>query len=128
MAPTQVLRRAGRAFHGGPRHVRCTLDALEKEPAMARRALLAVLAFEALGAFVGGPLLIAGPDGHFMKIPVTDLAGVFPDFLIPGVILTALGALNAAAFFVVLRRMPSAWLWAGLALGGFFIWFVVELA
>jgi hypothetical protein len=94
----------------------------------ARRAVLTVLAFEALGAFIGGPLLVAAPDGHFMNIPVTDLRGLFPDFLIPGLILTALGALNAAAFFVLLRRMASAWLWVGLALGGFCIWFIVELA
>lgn len=93
-----------------------------------RRVVLAVLAFEALGAFIGGPMLAAAPDGRLMKIPVAELNGAFSDFLIPGLILTALGALNAVAFFVLLRRRPCSWLWVGLALVGFAIWFVVELA
>lgn len=94
----------------------------------ARRTLLAILAFEALGSFIGGPLLVAAPDGRLMQMPVQDLQGVFPDFLIPGLLLTFLGVLNAVAFFAFLRRRPSAWLWVGLALGGFLVWFVVELA
>lgn len=90
--------------------------------------MLAVLAFEALGSFIGGPMLAAAPDGRLMKIPVTELNGVFSSFLIPGLILTALGVLNAVAFFALLRRKASAWLWVGLALVGFAIWFAVELA
>jgi hypothetical protein len=86
------------------------------------------LAFEALGAAIGGPALMAAPDGSLMKIPVSELEGVFADFFIPGLLLTALGALNAVAFFALLRRRASSWLWVGLALGGFLIWFVVELA
>jgi hypothetical protein len=94
----------------------------------ARRILLAVLAFEALGSFIGGPLLVAAPDGRLMKIPVSDMRGLFPDFLIPGIILSLLGVLNAVAFVLLLRRRASAWLWVGLSLGGFLIWFVVELS
>jgi hypothetical protein len=93
-----------------------------------RRVLLFVLAFEALGSFIGGPLLIAAPDGGLMHIPVEEMHGLFPDFLVPGMLLTGLGALNAAAFFVLLRRRPSEWLWVGLALGGFLVWFAVELS
>jgi hypothetical protein len=92
-----------------------------------RRVLLAILAWEAVGALLGGPLLFAAPDGRLMKIPVEELRGAFPDFFIPGLLLTALGALNAVAFFVLLRRRRSAWLWVGLALGGFAVWFIVEL-
>jgi hypothetical protein len=93
-----------------------------------RRILLAVLAFEAIGALVGGPLLVASPDGRLMEMPVAAMHGVFADFLVPGILLTLLGLLNAAAFFVLLLRRPSGWLWAALALGGFLIWFLVELA
>jgi len=93
-----------------------------------RRTLLAILAFEALGALIGGPALMAGPDGRFMNIPIEELHGTFSSFLIPGLLLTFLGVLNAVAFVAVLQRAPSAWLWAGLALCGFFIWFVVELS
>jgi len=92
------------------------------------RTVLSVLAFEAIGSFIGGPLLIAAPDGRLMSIPVAELQGLFPDFLVPGLLLTALGILNTVAFFVLLRRQPSAWLWVGLALGGFLIWFIVELS
>jgi hypothetical protein len=94
----------------------------------ARRALLAILAFEAAGALIGGPLLVAAPNGRLMQIPIGDLHGTFADFLIPGVLLSGLGILNAIAFIALWRQKVSAWLWVGLALGGFLIWFVVELA
>jgi len=97
-------------------------------PPLARRTVLAVLAFEAAGAFVGGPMLFLAPDGSMMKIPVAELRGFFPDFFVPGLILTALGVLNAVGFIALLRRSRFAWLWVGLALGGFFVWFAVELA
>jgi hypothetical protein len=93
-----------------------------------RRVLLAVLAFEGVGGLIGGPALVAAPDGRLMKMPVEILGGAFPDFLVPGLLLTLLGLLNVAAYVVVLRQMPAAWLWAGLALGGFAVWFIVELA
>lgn len=93
-----------------------------------RRALLIILAFEAVGSFIGGPALIAGPDGRYMQIPVEELHGAFADFLVPGLLLTSLGVLNAVAYTVLLRQQPSAWLWVGLALVGFLIWFVVELS
>lgn len=93
-----------------------------------RKGLLAILLFEALGAFIGGPALVAAPDGRFMQIPVEELQGAFPDFLIPGLLLTFLGALNFVAFYALLRRRQSAWLWVGLAMGGFLVWFVVEVA
>jgi hypothetical protein len=94
----------------------------------ARRVVLFVLAFEALGSFIGGPMLIAAPDGGLMHIPVEEMHGLFPHFLVPGMLLTALGVLNGVAFFVLLRWRPSAWLWVGLALGGFLVWFAVELS
>lgn len=101
-------------------------DGMERR-SWTRWLLLGILAFEAVGAFVGGPALVAAPDGSLMKIPVSELHGVFADFLIPGLLLTGLGLLSAAAFFVVLGRKRSSWLWVGLALGGFLVWFVVEL-
>lgn len=94
----------------------------------ARRILLAVLAFEAVGGLLGGPLLVAAPDGRLMSMPVEGLHGAFADFLVPGIFLTLLALLNAAAFFVLLRNRASAWWWAGLAVGGFAVWFIVELA
>jgi hypothetical protein len=92
-----------------------------------RIVLLIVLGYEGLGALAGGGLLVARPDGGYMDMPVALMHGTFSDFLIPGIILFGLGILNVAAFFAVLRRRDTAWLLAGLALGGLAIWFVVEI-
>jgi len=93
-----------------------------------RIVLLVVLAYEGLGGLAGGTLLVARPDGRLMKMPVEMMHGTFSDFSIPGVILLGLGVLNVAAFVVVLRRSALDWLFAGLALIGLLIWFLVEIA
>jgi hypothetical protein len=92
-----------------------------------RIALLSILIYEGLGAIAGGLLLVVAPDGRYMEMPVELMHGVFNNFLVPGLILFALGMLNLLAFFTVLRKRTSDWLMAGLALGGLFIWFVVEI-
>lgn len=92
-----------------------------------RIVLLTVLGYEGAGAILGGILLIAAPDGRLMDMPVDIMHGAFRDFLIPGAILLGLGILNGAAFLSVLRRSQRDWFVAGLALGGFVIWFVVEI-
>lgn len=92
-----------------------------------RIILLTVLGYEAAGAILGGILLIVAPDGRLMDMPVDIMHDAFRDFLIPGIILLGLGILNAFSFKSVLRRSPADWLMAGLALGGFVIWFVVEI-
>jgi hypothetical protein len=92
-----------------------------------RIILLIVLAYEGLGSLAGGALLTARPDGSAMKMPASLMHGAFPDFLIPGIILFALGALNVVAFFLVLRKSRLDWLAAGLAMGGMAVWFFVEI-
>jgi Protein of unknown function (DUF998) len=92
-----------------------------------RITLLAILGYEAAGCLLGGSFLMAAPDGRFMDMPVDMMHGVFPDFMIPGIILFGLGILNVAAFVSVLRRSSSAWLTTGLALGGLAIWFGIEI-
>jgi hypothetical protein len=92
-----------------------------------RVILLSILVYEGLGAVIGGILLILAPDGHYMQMPVAIMHGVFNNFLVPGIILFALGMLNILAFFTVLRKAHLDWLMAGLALGGLYIWFVVEI-
>lgn len=98
------------------------------QPRWQRMILLCVLGYEGAGALLGGILLMAAPDGRYMKMPVEIMHGVFRDFLIPGIILFGLGILNTAAFISVLRRIRSDWFMSCLALGGMFIWFVVEIA
>ena len=99
-----------------------------RQPQWQRILLLGVLAYEGAGALVGGSLLVAAPDGRLMKMPVDMMHGVFPDFLIPGIILFGLGILSTIAFVAVFRRTSSDWMMAGLALGGLAVWFWVEIA
>lgn len=93
-----------------------------------RRLLLFVLGYEGAGALLGGSLLVAAPDGRFTDMPVEMMHGTFPDFMIPGIILFALGILNTAAFFAVLRKARSSWVMAVTALIGMLLWFWVEIA
>jgi len=97
------------------------------QPTWQRIILLTVIAYEAFGGFTGGVLLIAEPGGSYMDMPVEIMNGVFENFMIPGIILLAMGILNAFAFFSVLRRRRNDWIMATLAMGGFIIWFVVEI-
>ena len=90
--------------------------------------LLCILGTEAAGALLGGSLLVAAPDGRFMDMPVSIMHGVFRDFLIPGIILIGLSILTTAAFVIVIRKNRTDWILAGIALGGLFIWFSVEIA
>ena len=99
-----------------------------RQPTWQRILLLVVLAYEGLGGLSGGGLLVAAPDGHLMDMDVAGMRGVFPDFLIPGLLLVGLGLLTSAAFVAVWRRARIDWLLAGLALGGFTVWFLVEIA
>jgi hypothetical protein len=96
-------------------------------PAWKRISLLSILGYEGAGALAGGILLVIAPDGRIMDMPVEILNGIFPNFLIPGIILTGLGILNTAAFFAVLFRRRFDWLLPGLGLGGLVIWFLVEI-
>ena len=86
---------------------------------MKRIILLSVLALEGIGGILGGVLLAAAPNGYYMNMPVEIMHGVFPDFFIPGLILTGMGILNLAAFAAVFLKKNYDWVMAGLALVGF---------
>lgn len=93
-----------------------------------RITLLSVLGYEAAGCLVGGSFLVAAPDGGLMDMPVHIMHGVFRDFFIPGLLLFGLGLLSLFAFISKLRKTPSSWLHANIALWGLAIWFTVEIA
>jgi len=97
------------------------------QPLWQRIILLIVLGYEAAGSLLGGTLLVAAPGGGNMDMPVDMMHSVFRDFLVPGIILFGLGIINTLAFITVLRRTILDWFMTGLALGGLFIWFVVEI-
>jgi hypothetical protein len=104
-----------------------TLEVRMYQPQWQRIVLLAVLACEGAGGIFGAALLILEPDGRLLDMPVGIMHGMFQNFLVPGIILLLLGALNVFSFVSVLRRSPNDWLLAGLGLGGFLVWFVVEI-
>lgn len=93
-----------------------------------RALLLFVLGYEGAGAILGGSLLVAEPNGWLMDMPVEIMHGAFPDFTVPGIILFALGILNTAAFFAVLRKTRFDWIAAVAASGAMIIWFWIEIA
>ena len=97
-------------------------------PGIARLAV-ALEIFLGLGALFGGGALILAPDGHFLGMPTTLLAGSpFPSFLVPGIILftfVGLGPLLAAALTVGRHAFaPLAAIAVGLTLIG---WVAVEM-
>lgn len=98
-----------------------------RQPRLQRIVILAVLGYEAAGGIAGGILLIIAPDGRLMQMPTDIMHGVFHDFFIPGIILLTLGLLNGLAFLSVVRRSPTDWWMAALALGGFVGWFIAEI-
>jgi hypothetical protein len=97
------------------------------QPRWQRITLLSVIGYETAGALSGGLLLILAPDGRLMDMPVEIMHGFFKDFLIPGLMLTGLGILNATAFITVFVKNSIGWIFSGFALGGLVIWFTVEI-
>jgi hypothetical protein len=99
----------------------------KRQSTWTRRTLLSILGYEGLGGLVGGTLLIASPDGSLMDMPVDILHGRFPNFLVPGIILTAMGLITVFAFFAVMKRARYDWVASYTALWGYTIWFIVEI-
>jgi hypothetical protein len=98
-----------------------------KQPLWQRIILLFVLGYEGLGGIIGGFFLIIQPDGHLMQMPVEIMHGTFSNFLFPGILLSILGLLNVFAFIQVFQRNINDWMYACLANGSFYIWFIVEI-
>jgi Protein of unknown function (DUF998) len=99
-----------------------------RQPRWQRLILLIVLGYEGAGALLGGLLLVAAPDGRLMDMPVEIMHGTFANFLLPGILLLALGVLNTVAFVAVLRRTSLHWLLAISAMAAMLIWFWIEIA
>lgn len=94
-----------------------------------RWALIAILALVSLNAIVAGYGLVTEPSGSALGIPQDWLAeSPFDDYLIPGMILLALGVLYGFAAVQELRRARSAWFWAGLSGGAMIVWIAVQVA
>ena len=69
--------------------------------------LLALLLLQGIGAVAGGLLLAIKPDGSLLHMPLSALQGsIFPNYLIPGVILLAVLGLFPLFTFAILIRRP----------------------
>ena len=103
-------------------------DAARRRPA-AIWALMVLLVVQGLGGLGGGILLIAGPHGEIMHMPVSYLRGSpFPDYFIPGLFLgLVLGVLPLVAFAGLLGRRTWAW-FVSFSVGcGLIIFEIVEV-
>ena len=94
-----------------------------------RKALLILLAFNALSALFGGSLFLARPDGSLFGMPLAMLADTpFHDFLVPGLILfTVLGLGSCIGWMLVLHRSPLATRWVQVVGLGTVIWIVTQM-
>lgn len=108
------------AFSPRPRR---GLHVLRRPLSRTAAAIAALSALAAVAAFVGGAALVLRPDGGALGFPPALLSGTpFDSFLIPGVLLLLLGALQAAAIAAVVRWHDEAWpvpFVAGMGLSGF---------
>jgi hypothetical protein len=102
-----------------------------REPlTLTARIAIALEVFLAIGAFGGGAVLVLGPRGEILPLPVSALAGSpFADYSVPGAILfivIGLGPLTAAV--LTWRRHHMAPLLACATGQALIIWLAVEIA
>ena len=93
------------------------------------RALLVLLAIQAIGATAGGIGLIQDPINNIgMSLDLLE-GSTFDDYLIPGLILLILvGLLPFVVLYGLIRRRAWGW-WLALAAGaGLIIWIITEVA
>ena len=76
-------------------------------------ALLFLLVFLGINGLIGGIPFLLAPDGHLLQMPFSHLKNTpFPDFTIPGLLLTIFLGLYPLAAAYTLWRKP-AWRWPG---------------
>lgn len=95
---------------------------------MPRRILVALTTLLGLADLAGGIPLALRPDGSALGMSTAWLRGAFPDFLVPGLLLTAMGALCLLAALAIARRWRVDWALGVMAGGGMVIWIVVQYA
>lgn len=94
-----------------------------------RSFLFILISFTAITSTLSGLLMISNPDGGILNLSPALLEGTpFNDFLIPGILLTAVvGFVNLLAVFYNLQRHPDRYNWAiagGMMMGG---WIVAQM-
>jgi hypothetical protein len=75
------------------------------------KVLLFLLVFLGINGLIGGIPFLLAPDGHLLQLPFSHLKNTpFPDFTIPGLLLTLFLGLYPLAGAYALWRKP-AWRW-----------------
>ena len=94
------------------------------------RVAIALEVFLGIGALGGGALLVLGPHGEILPLPVLALAGSpFADYSVPGAILfIVIGLGPLAAAVLTWRRHRLAPLLACATGEALIIWLAVEIA
>lgn len=91
--------------------------------------LLILLCFIAFTSVVSGIMMISGPDGKIMNLPLSLLKGTpFRNFLVPGILLTFIvGGINLLAAYYNLLKRTNQYNWA--IAGGLVIsaWIIVQM-
>ncbi len=119
------------------------IEALFKNPAMARNCLLFLLALLGMGAVFGGGILIVSPSGKLFGMPLSLLdKSPFPNFELPGLLLfVVLGLVPCGLVFALLKKPVSPladrlnfypdmhWAWTGSIYVAFalIIWLQAEM-
>jgi hypothetical protein len=91
--------------------------------------LFILISFVALTAIISGLLIISKPDGSIINIPISLLQNTpFKNFLVPGIILTAVvGGINLVAVVYNIKRHAARYNWAmagGITITG---WIIVQM-
>ena len=86
--------------------------------------------FIGIGAVICGALLVIGPDGRYLQMPIDMLRNSpFRDFLIPGVILFVVNGAGNIISAVLCFKMHRLAGFAGLFFGfGLVIWLFVQIS
>lgn len=94
-----------------------------------RRLLITLFGFIALTALAGGAELLAFARTGNRYVPLALLQGTsFATFLVPGVLLSGVGAIHVAAMLALWRHAHLAGDLALLASGAIAVWIVAEIA
>lgn len=90
------------------------------------RVLSVFLFFIAITSLISGLLLMVGPGGEMLNLPLSLLDGTaFRNFLMPGILLFAVvGGVNIVAALINLQKRSNRYNWAaagGLTISGWII-------
>ncbi len=92
-----------------------------------RRTLVALELLVGTLALLGGIALLVRTDGSLLRLDVAAMGGVFKTFLWPGVVLSALGVLQLAAAWEMVKHMHLATTLSALAGGCLVLWVAAQM-